>query len=309
MKRRCGKNPSFHAPAAAIIAALMLPPLLPVHTARAGAGGGAAEKETKEETVLYVFAHQDDEVCIAARMRSDVAAGRRVEAVWTTRGDKSGDPEVREKEARAAMAFVGVPDSALHFLGFEDQNSHATLVEAYLKTLEIALKAQPDEVFSNAYEGGNIDHDAAHFVAAMVSRALPDNPPHYEFPLYNSYRGTYQVAKFIPREGVETLYTPLTDELVDVKIKMLDFYPSQKAITGILASLVNRKQLKRTGEPYRRVPAYDYLEPPTDGVLGYELPANRTPHAFADFRQAVADFYNSPHNPAGAGGQTAPAKP
>lgn len=269
---------------------------------RAGDGRAAAGEEKKcpadtARRVLYIFAHQDDEVMIAARIKNDMNAGRKVDVVWITNGDKGGDPVVREKESRAAMAFLGVPESGLHFLGYEDQASHTTLKEAYLKTLEIARAAAPDVVFSNAYEGGNIDHDVAHFIAAMAVRALQPRPVHYEFPLYNSYKGTYQVAKFIPREGVETLFTPLSDELVALKLHMLDFYPSQQALINLMGRLVDKKKLKKRGEPFRAVPDYDYLKPPTDPPLGYELKNNRIPHTFSDFRAAALDFYNSPDSP------------
>jgi len=256
-------------------------------TARAGERDSAPDSA---KSVLYVLAHQDDEVMIAARMRTDALAGRKVTVVWITNGDKAGDPVVREKESRAAMAFLGVPESGLHFLGFEDQGSVKTVKEAYAKALEVARAAAPDAVFSNAYEGGNIDHDVAHFVAAMICRALPNRPPHYEFPLYNSYKGSYRVGTFIPREGVETLATLLDDELVALKIKMLDMYPSQQAIINLMKPLVNKKQLKKLGEPFRHVPDYDYTMPPTEGVLGYELKNNRIVHGFSEFREAVIDF-------------------
>jgi hypothetical protein len=256
----------------------------------------AGGRETTKR-VLYVFAHQDDEVMIAARIRADVAAGNEITFVWITRGDKAGDPVVREKESRAAMALLGAPESSLHFLGFEDSRSYATLKEDYAKTLEIARLARPDAIFSNAYEGGNIDHDIANFVAEMVSRVLVPRPPHYEFPLYNSYNGTYQVGKFIPRDGVETLSTPLDDKMVAMKIRMLDMYPSQSALFKIMGSLVDKKKLKKHGEPYRLVPEYDYLKPPTGGTLGYELGNNRIPHTFSEFHDAVLDFYNSPVSP------------
>jgi LmbE family N-acetylglucosaminyl deacetylase len=269
--------------------------LLSASLARASAGG--KEQADTARRVMYVFAHQDDEVMIAARLKTDVAAGREVALVWITNGDKGGDPVIREKECRAAMAHLGVPEASLHYLGYEDQESYKKINEEYRETLKIARAARPEVIFSNAYEGGNIDHDVAHFVAAMVARALSPQPVHYEFPLYNSYKGTYQVAKFIPRAGVETLATPLDDALVALKLKMLDFYPSQQALFNVMGRLVNKKQLKKHGEPYRRTPDYDYLNPPTEGRLGYELGNNKIPHAFADFRSAVLDFYNSPDSP------------
>lgn len=249
------------------------------------------------KTELFMLAHPDDEVMIAARIRADVRAGRTIFVVWATRGDKAGDPDVREMESRAAMAYLGVPDENLHFFGAADAFSFQTIPDVYTEALEIARAIKPDVIFSDAWEGGNIDHDTVHFVAEMISRALPSHPAHYEFPLYNSYKGTYQVAKFIPREGVPTLATPLDTEGVALKQKMLTFYPSQQALFNVMGRLVNKNQLMKRGEPFRRVPNYDYLVPPTEGKLGYELGQNRFPHTFPEFRAAAESFIESPLNP------------
>ena len=246
--------------------------------------------------VLFVLAHPDDEILIAARMKQDIASGNIVDVIWLTRGDKAGDPVVRETESRAAMAFLGVPDASLHFLDFKDSETYTTLREAYLKVLEKAKALKPDMIFSDAWEGGNIDHDAANFTAEMTSRALQNHPVHYEFPLYNSYKDTYQVGKLIPRAGVETLYTPIDDAMVQVKLKILDMYPSQSSLLNVMKRLVSPSQLKKKGEPYRLTPKYDYKTPPTEGKLGYELGQNRHPHSFAEFREAVEAFEKAERN-------------
>lgn len=260
-------------------------------------GQASAEEIAAPGRALYVFAHQDDEICIAAKMKSDVIAGKEITVVWITNGDKAGDPVAREQESREAMEFIGAPQERLHFLGYGDSYAVQNMIPAYARILEIASETQPDEIVSNAYEGGHIDHDTAHFVANMVSRGMKNNPPHYEFPLYNAYKGTYQVGKFIPRDNVETLATQVNDEIAKAKVGIINFYPSQKAILLPLTKLVSKKRLKKKGEPYRLVPDYDYAEPPTEGTLGYELPGSRIEHSFSEFKEAVMEFYASPQSP------------
>ena len=249
-----------------------------------GPGASAAQ-----DAALYLFAHQDDEALIIAKMAGDLRRGRSVHAIWITDGSGTADPATREAEARGVMARAGVPSENLYFLGYKDRDSWKSLDAVLADVLAVARKIQPVELTANAYEGGNIDHDVASLIGALVAQRVPVIRAHHEFPLYNSYKGQYRVNKFLPFEGAETLYTRLDSELGRLKMDVIEMYPTQAAIVDTLKLLIDKKSLKANGEPYRAAPAYDYRKRPVDEPLGYE--ANmRNPVSFDDWLSTVIPF-------------------
>lgn len=252
----------------------------------------AAPADSAANPVLYIFAHQDDESLIIAKMRQDVRTGRSVHAIWITDGSGTANPALRETESRNVMKHIGVPDENIYFLGYKDRESWKSLDAVLADVLRIAKQIQPAEIVANAYEGGNIDHDVAALMGTIAARTVPGIRAHYEFPLYNSWSGQYQVNKFLPRDDVETLYTELDGELGNLKMNVVDMYPTQADIVDTLKLMIDKKKLKKFGEPYRPVPAYDYTERPMQGALLYEGNA-RNPVSFSDWLSAVAPFLES----------------
>ncbi|MFH1538331.1 MAG: PIG-L family deacetylase [bacterium] len=248
-----------------------------------------AEEAKEPEKVLYIFAHQDDEIPILVKMALDVRGGRDVHVIWITDGAVTAPPSIREKESRGVMEMIGVPQKNLDFLGHPDQYSYKHLYMAFRDVMEIAEKHHFAEITNNAYEGGNIDHDVASLMGSLAAERLEPKPTNYEFPLYNAYKNNYRVAKFIPRDDTEILYVKLDKELAELMISSLDMYPSQAEIIKMLKVFVNKKNLKRKGITYRISPKYDYTKPPTDGTLGYEL-NSRSPVTFEDWLKEVKPF-------------------
>jgi LmbE family N-acetylglucosaminyl deacetylase len=248
--------------------------------------GAAAATGT---VVMYLFAHQDDEALIAAKIATDLRLGRDVHAVWITDGSGTAPADVREAESRAVMRRLGVPPENLVFLGYRDRDSWKHLDAVLDDVLRIVNTLKPAEITANAYEGGNIDHDVASLMAWLASRRALASVTVYEFPLYNTYKSKYQVNVFLPRAGVETLYMPLDDTLLRLKDEVLSNYASQKAIVDALKMIIDKKSLKKHGEPYRLAPAYDYTKRSVDGPLGYEL-NKRNPVSFDDWSGAVVPF-------------------
>lgn len=259
--------------------------------AAAPAAAGAANPDPSGP-VLYIFAHQDDESLIIAKMRSDARSGRIVHAIWITDGSGTADPVLREAESRGVMKHIGVPDANIHFLGFKDRESWKSLPEVHAAVLRIANAVQPVEIVANAYEGGNIDHDVASLMGTLTAKAVPSVRAFFEFPLYNSWKGQYQVNKFIPHGDAETLYTPLDAELGRLKMEVIEMYPTQAEIVDTLKLMIDKNTLKKYGEPYRPAPAHDYMQRPMQGALLYEGNA-RNPVSFDDWLSAVGPFLQS----------------
>jgi len=222
---------------------------------------------------LYVFAHQDDEVDVAAKIVTDLRKGAEVHCVWVTDGSHGGPADLREKESRAVMKFLGVPESNLRFLGFEDQNAYRFLREISRELIAVAEELQPAEITSQAYEGGNIDHDAVSFVSTLAAKKV--NAVHYEFPDSNIYQGRVRVFEFLPDGKTPTLYTRVDRELYGIKMKTFKMYPTQATSLSSYELAMDGKSLKRLGEPYRLKPDYDYTQPPA-AELRYAGTSKRT---------------------------------
>ncbi|HJQ37168.1 MAG TPA: PIG-L family deacetylase [Thermoanaerobaculia bacterium] len=130
---------------------------------------------------LFVLAHQDDEIAFAPRMRHLLRGGWELSVAYLTNGIR---PEVRDDEARAALACIGVDLARVRFFGFPDGSLLDHLEEALALLQPIA---DVHEVYCLAWEGGHQDHDASHLVA--VAFAMQRKIPCFELPLYHG-RGT-----------------------------------------------------------------------------------------------------------------------
>jgi LmbE family N-acetylglucosaminyl deacetylase len=244
------------------------------------------------ESVLYLFAHEDDEIFALARMHQDVDAGRAVHAVWITNGAFEGKPYKREEESRAVMALVGVPEANLRFLGFPDHDSCGYLPEIYDEVRKLRKSWSATRIVSPAYEGGNIDHDAAAFIAAMVVRTARVPVTHFEFPLYNHFDGRQRVNVFLSNSGAPVEYLPLDGEAGRIVHAALKRYRSQHLILMLLEVTGHAKTLFERGEPFRRAATYDFTERPGREACGYEI-SGRHRASFAEWITAVDEFLAS----------------
>lgn len=247
-----------------------------------------------ESPVLYLFAHQDDEILALPKLIHDVKEGRPVHAVWITDGSRSANPVRREQESRAVMKLVGVPESHLHFLGFPDQKSHLYLPAIHEKLSLIVPQQAFAEIVSPAYEGGNIDHDVAAFLAAQMA-----GPRHLEYPLYNRYRGHRRVGVFLPGWQSEEHFAPMdagTRALISAAIKQ---YRSERLSLWLLQFVADKKGLLDRGVPFRVAPAYDFLRRPIDEPCDYERSLFHRAR-FSEWQTNVAGFLSA-RSPASSG--------
>ena len=85
--------------------------------------------------VLFVFAHQDDEVAAASRIVYELERSSAVYCAYLTDGAWNVVAEVRDAETRSVLTHLGVPAHNLFFIGSEIPIRDATLVEH----LDVAL--------------------------------------------------------------------------------------------------------------------------------------------------------------------------
>src|SRR5581483_5234458 len=163
---------------------------------------------SEKNALLCVFAHQDDEYGVAARISRERREGRRVLCVFLTNGAASVPAAVRDAESRSVLLNLGVDEHDIHFVGSEHCVPDGSLVdhlEAALTMLNHSLQQiEIGEVLTLAWEGGHQDHDAAHLVA--VAFAQQRGIPCREYPLYrgNRYGQLFRVLSPIRDGGAKT---------------------------------------------------------------------------------------------------------
>lgn len=214
--------------------------------------------------VLFVFAHQDDEIAAATRILLARRNGDHVVCAFLTDGAARVSPAIRNEESRAALARLGVTD--LRFAMLPDGNLPEHAGEA-LSFLESSVE-EAGEVCTLAWEGGHQDHDAAHVVALAFAgrRGVACR----EVPLYNGsrrVRGLFRVMRPLG-EGWTTSRVRLSDALL--VLSLVRFFRSQrKTWAGLLPEamfelLIARRAHVRDADP-RRLAAR-----PQEGLLLYE---------------------------------------
>ena len=238
--------------------------------------------------VLFVFAHQDDEIAAAAQILKALRAGAEVHCVYLTDG---GAPELRNAESLRALTHLGVSSDRIAFLGSAAEIADGRLVEELARAhdaLDRHLAHLPfDAVFCLAWEGGHHDHDAAHVVALAFAakRKLLDRC--WEVPVYHCYRVPRPFFRVLaPLPGPDVVIERIS-AFDGIKIALLiRFYRSQPSTLALLPQLLGRVViLRRTA--IRRVDPRRLLDRPHPGRLFYE---RRYRFPYERFRGAAAEF-------------------
>ncbi len=221
--------------------------------------------------LLCIFAHQDDEYGIAARITRERAALRRVLCVYLTNGAASAPSSIRDAESRSVLLTLGVDPRDIYFLGSIHDVPDGSLVEhleASLTLLNHSLQQiEISEVLTLAWEGGHQDHDAAHLVA--VAFAQQRNIPCREFPLYrgNRYGQLFRVLSPIRDGGSRTRLR--FREALHASMLAWRYRSQRKTWLGLfgesfLKLVVLRREVLHDVEPAR------LLDPPHARPLFYE---------------------------------------
>jgi LmbE family N-acetylglucosaminyl deacetylase len=148
-----------------------------------------------------VFApHADDETlgcgALIARKRND---GLPVDVIFITDGSAShpGHPRLapaeiaalRRREARAALAFLGVESEAIHFLDAPD-GQLPTLPprqrrEIVLRLTELLLALKPQEIFLPCSPDGSSEHEAAFVLIHEAVRRSGSQVQVWQYPVWS----------------------------------------------------------------------------------------------------------------------------
>ena len=230
----------------------------------------AADLEQLLGRTMVLVAHPDDEsiTCggLLQRMREPIVVyatdgSPQDPYFWNKYGSREVYSRLRQEEARAALAQVGVTEVV--FLADQeprlvDQELFRNLTIAFELLLSEVRRREPEALLTLAYEGGHPDHDSCNLLAAEAGKFLA--LPVWEAPLYRRRRSELSVQEFVKPNGTEIPYLPSAKE-IERKRQMCLQYPSQGDFLQVFG-------LER--EMYRPLKDYDYSQPPHEGKLNYE---------------------------------------
>lgn len=238
---------------------------------------------------LVLVAHPDDECVMCGGLLQRMRHPSVVYATdgspqdpyfWGAYGSREAYSRLRQKEARRALARVGVND--VEFLAARekrlvDQELFRNLGVAYDLLMNEVERLRPEAILTLAYEGGHPDHDSCSFLASKVGAEA--ELPVWEAPLYRHKPSELCLQEFGHPNGTEVFYEPTSEELARKRAMCLE-YVSQGDFLKIF-------RLER--ETFRPQAAYEYSQPPHDGPLNYErwqwsMTGRQVSEAFAAFQ-------------------------
>lgn len=152
----------------------------------------ASGERPPQGTIVYLFAHQDDEIAVLHDIETALQGGARCAFLYLTNGNWAGaDPEIRNRETLEILSRLGAAPDAAHFLGTQQAIPDGQLAGHFSKAIEgirdALTRIGPVERFvMPAWEGGHQDHDAAHALGvkfAIEANALDRSR---QFTLYRA---------------------------------------------------------------------------------------------------------------------------
>jgi LmbE family N-acetylglucosaminyl deacetylase len=231
---------------------------------------------TGTPSVLFVFAHQDDELPVLARIRYERALGVQVRCVYLTDGARDVPAEVRDAESLSMLSRVGVDPTDVTFLGGARRISDGRLAFETAAAMELLRSyartiSPPERIYTLDWEGGHPDHDACHALALVLARELRV-PDVLAYSLYNGFGrrpGWFRVTSFVPGGG-KIVRRRLSLPEVLLSIRALAHYRSQRRTwLGLGPGLVLRMLINRE-ERFRHAEAARLGLAPHEGTLLYE---------------------------------------
>jgi len=144
------------------------------------------------DSVLFLFAHQDDEFGVLHQIEQEIKSGASVYCAYTTSGVRPGEtPKQRNAESRHVLESLAVDPKRILFQG-ETLDIPDGQALPHIGTLRTWLETwtqhhQPlRALYVPAWEGGHPDHDVLHAVAVQVMQNGRSRSSVWQYSLYNS---------------------------------------------------------------------------------------------------------------------------
>ena len=146
----------------------------------------------RTDSVLFLFAHQDDEFGVLHQIEQEVKSGSSIFCAYTTSGVSTGaDPKRRNAESRHVLEALGIDPMQILFVGetlnipVEQSLAHVTILRSWLSTWTQEQQQYLSAIYVPAWEGGHPDHDVINAVAVQVMQYGRSRTNIWQYPLYN----------------------------------------------------------------------------------------------------------------------------
>jgi LmbE family N-acetylglucosaminyl deacetylase len=160
--------------------------------------------------ILAVGAHPDDiELGCGATLALFKRKGHEVYFLVLTKGEASGDPNVRKKECEQSARTIGADKL---FFGNLQDTKIADGVETIMEIERLVKQIKPDVIFAHSYRDGHQDHRNTGMAALAAAR----NSKKVLF-----YEGPAALREFTPQLFVDVTST------FDIKLEALKAFNSQ----------------------------------------------------------------------------------
>jgi LmbE family N-acetylglucosaminyl deacetylase len=246
--------------------------------------------------VVYIFAHQDDELSAWPLIRAYRSRGAQQIFIFMTDSAAGGDVGTRQRETIKALKEAGITEPDCRFAGAEEGFPDGQLWK-YLPCARDALRAivlplAPDVIVTHALEGGHPDHDTSYALTCWLLRQLLKAPEAYQVAIYNMRNRRwpfFRAADPIPENGLP----------IKARLSASDWgrfalaarhYPSQRRVLAALWPAVMWTCLRRRGFYYQSLIPDRIAARPHPGPLMYEQRrGDRSAATFSDVHKSVTE--------------------
>lgn len=242
---------------------------------------------------VVLLAHPDDEVFLLPFLEEFTRASVSVTIFYLTDGSgtrRQFDPTQRLEETQRFLTDIGVSATVIsvgvaHYI--RDTRLHES-VPAVLAAIQQQLTGTESLIITPEFEGGHPDHDACHYIGALVSDLL--QVPHYSFPLYRSAGRGLLFSVMSPFEGTEpaqhALVTPVVRSTRLNFARIPIFFPSQWKTWLALYPVIMLRIMTSSNLRLMHRDTVNYSERPNEGRVFYE---ERGWLSFEDWSAALLD--------------------
>jgi hypothetical protein len=239
------------------------------------------------DDVLFIFAHQDDEIGAAASLIRELRDGHRVCCAFLTDGAATVGADVRDAESAAFLARLGVRPASIAFVADNRGRVRDGELCNNLPRAERALRAWlddravlPTRIYSLDWEGGHVDHDATHLIALSIAQRV--DCPLLVYSLYNAYGRPgrfFRVCDFVPSATAEQQFRIAWRDVRTIVCAPFAFPSQGRTWMALGAGFIARTFIRRT-ERIRSAVVGRIADVPHPGPPLYETLFGRSASTF-----------------------------
>lgn len=172
--------------------------------------------------VLFIGAHPDDiELGAGGSLIKHIKKGDKIIYLVLSKGEKGGDPIIRERELKEILDELKIKD---HFLfDFPDTRLQEYFIEIKDKIEEIIEKYNPIRIYTHSLRDHHQDHITVANATKIAGRKIPQILSYWSPSTYNNFHPEY--------------FIDISEEMKD-KIKILKKFKSQSNKDFLKRSLV-----------------------------------------------------------------------